>query len=273
MTVSRIANTFRELAAKGRTGIVPYVTVGFPDLATTLELVPALAEAGADIIELGVPFSDPMADGTTIQKAGFHALQQGITLRGCLEACASLREHGLETPLVLMGYYNPILAFGLERFAEEAQKAGVDGVIVPDLPPGEAGPLREWCEGRGIDVICMLAPTSTDDRIQAACATASGFIYCVSLAGVTGARTQVSDEGRGLVERVRGYTDLPVVVGFGISRPEHIEQVGRYADAAVVGSALVNVIDQAPKGQVVVEAARYLAGLREAAESPNRGVA
>jgi tryptophan synthase alpha chain len=200
-------------------------------------------------------------------------LRQGITLRGCLEVCASLRERGLETPLVLMGYYNPILAFGLDRFAEEAQKAGVDGVIVPDLPPGEAGPLRDSCEGRGIDVICMLAPTSTDDRIQGACATASGFIYCVSLAGVTGARVQVSDEGRGLVERVRGYTDLPVGVGFGLSRPEHIEQVGRYADAAIVGSALVNVIDQAPAGQVVAQAASFVAGLREAAESPNRGAA
>ena len=173
MISSRIANTFKELAAKGRTGIVPYVTVGFPDLATTLELVPALAEAGADIIELGVPFSDPMADGTTIQNASFQALRQGVTLRGCLEMCASLRERGLETPLVLMGYYNPILAFGLERFAEEAQNTGVDGVIVPDLPPGEAGPLRERCEGRGIDVICLLAPTSTDGRIQAACATAT----------------------------------------------------------------------------------------------------
>lgn len=273
MISSRIANTFKKLAAKGRTGIVPYVTVGFPDLATTLELVPALAEAGADIIELGVPFSDPMADGTTIQNASFQALRQGITLRGCLETCASLRERGLETPLVLMGYYNPILAFGLERFAEEAQKTGVDGVIVPDLPPGEAGPLRERCEGRGIDVICLLAPTSTDGRIQAACATATGFIYCVSLAGVTGARDQVSDEGRGLVERVRGYTDLPVAVGFGLSRPEHIEQVGRYADAAVVGSALVNVIDQAPIGQAVAQAALYLSSLREAAGSSNRGAA
>ncbi len=242
-------------------------------MATTLDLVPALAEAGADIIELGVPFSDPMADGTTIQNASFQALRQGITLRGCLEACTSLRERGLEIPLVLMGYYNPILALGLERFAEEAHKAGVDGIIVPDLPPGEAGPLRERCEGQGIDVICLLAPTSTDRRIHAACATATGFIYCVSLAGVTGVREQVSDEGRGLVERVRSYTDLPIAVGFGLSRPEHVEQVGQYADAAIVGSALVNVIDQAPAGQVVAQAAHYLAGLREAAESPNRGAA
>jgi tryptophan synthase alpha chain len=271
MSPSRIADTFKELATKGRTGIVPYIPVGFPDMATTLELVPALAKAGADIIELGVPFSDPMADGTTIQKAGFQALKQGITLSGCLEACASLRERGLETPLVLMGYYNPVLAFGLERFAEEAQRSGVDGAIVPDLPPGESEPLRERCGGRGIDVICMLAPTSTDDRIQVTCATATGFIYCVSLAGVTGARTQVSDEGRGLVERVRGYTDLPVAVGFGISRPEHVEQVGRYADAAIVGSALVNVIDQAPAGQAVAQAASFLVGLRKATESPNRG--
>jgi len=273
MVSCRIQDTFRELAARRRTGIIPFVTVGFPDMETTLELVPALARAGADIIELGVPFSDPLADGATIQKASFHALRQGVTLRRCLEVCATLRQRGLETPLVLMGYYNPILTVGLKTFALQAKKAGLDGIIVADLPPEESGPLREECWPLGVDVICLLAPTSTDQRIAAACATASGFVYCVSLAGVTGAREQVSPEVVRLVERVRANTDLPIAVGFGLSRREHIEAVGKCADAAVIGSALVNVMDSAPPREVVAHAVRFLSGLQGTTEPLSRGVA
>jgi len=269
----RIQKTFRELAASGRTGIIPFVTVGFPDVETTLELVPALSGAGADVIELGIPFSDPLADGATIQKASFHALRQGMTLERCLEVCSILRERGLETPLVFMGYYNPILAFGLKAFSVEAQKAGLDGVIVADLPPDESGPLRKECSYQGIDVVCLLAPTSTDERIAAACANVSGFVYCVSLAGVTGARDQLSTDGLRLVERVRAHTDLPIAVGFGISRREHIEVVGKYADAVVVGSALVNVIDAAPPGEGVARAVKFLSDLRAIPEPYNRGIA
>ena len=272
MVSNRLEQTFRRLRAQGETGLIPFLTVGFPDLDTTLELVPALAEAGAHIIELGVPFSDPLADGATIQKASFHALRQGITLRRCLEVCATLRERGVEVPLVLMGYYNPVLTMGLEAFAQQARESGLDGIIVVDLPPDESGPLREACQPRGIDTICLLAPTSTDERIAKACAVASGFVYCITLTGVTGARDRVSPAVTQLVQRVRVHTDLPVAVGFGISRREHIEAVGRYADAAVVGSALVDVIEAAPRGETVAKAAEFIADLTGNTRSVARGV-
>ena len=267
----RIQRTFRDLKTTGRTGLIPFLTVGFPDVETTLELLPALAQAGADIIELGVPFSDPLADGTTVQKAGFHALRQGVTLKGCLEVCATLREGGLETPLVFMGYYNPLLSFGLRPFALQARDAGLDGLIVVDLPPEESGPLQEECRRCDIDLICLLAPTSTDERIAAGCAMASGFVYCVSVAGVTGARDRVSPDALRLVERVRAHTLLPIALGFGLSRPEHIDAVGQWADAAVIGSALVDVIDDAPEGEVVARTARFLSGLRREPTPSDRG--
>lgn len=273
MASDRLQETFHRLAAHRQTGIIPFVTVGFPSVKATLELAPALARAGADVIELGVPFSDPLADGATIQKASYHALRQGVTLKLCLEVCTSLRHGGLETPLVLMGYYNPLLAFGLEAFAAQAQRAGVDGVIAADLPPEESEPLRKECSRRGLDVICLLAPTSTERRVQAACATASGFIYCVSLAGVTGARSELSPEALLLVNRVRAHTSLPIAVGFGVSRREHVEAIGKTADAAVVGSALVNVIDNAPVGQEATYAAKFLSGLRTPPELLKRGTA
>ena len=269
----RLQETFQGLETRGGTGIIPFLTVGSPDIETTLELVPALARAGADVIELGIPFSDPLADGATIQKASFQALRHGVTLGRCMEVCVTLRKQGLQTPLVFMGYYNPLLSFGLKAFALEAQKAELDGLIVVDLPPEESGPLREECSPRGIDVICLLAPTSTDTRIADACATASGFVYCVSVAGVTGARDQVSPEAFNLVKRVRNVTKLPIAVGFGVSRREHIEAIGKYANAAVIGSALVNVIEAAPPGEVVAHASRFLEGLRGAPETVSRGVA
>ncbi len=273
MASQRLHQTFIRLAESGKTGIIPFITVGYPDVETTLEMAPALAEAGADVIELGVPFSDPLADGATIQRASFHALQQGVTLKRCLEVCRTLRDSGLNTPLVFMGYYNQLLAFRLDTFAREGQKAGLDGVIVPDLPPEESGPLMEACGPRGIDVISLLAPTSTDERIAAACATAGGFIYCVSLVGVTGARAQLSDEGRQLVQRVRAHTKLPVAVGFGLSRREHVEEVGTYANAAIVASALVDVIESAPPGGTASSAAAFLQELQGSTQPVGRGPA
>ena len=261
MASGNIEKTFARLRAQGRTGLVPFLPVGFPDIEATLELVPTLAEAGADIIELGVPFSDPLADGATIQKAGFHALHQGVSLRRCLEVCSTLRERGVEVPLVLMGYYNPILSMGLDVFAKQGEEAGLDGAIVVDLPPEECGPLQEACQARGIDIIYLLAPTSTDERIARACASASGFIYCVSVTGVTGARDQVPPAAFRLIQRVRAHTDLPIALGFGLSRREHIEAVGQHADAAIVGSALVDVIGTAPRGEVVSHAQEFVAGL------------
>ena len=271
MASQRLQETFNRLAGSGKIGIIPFITVGYPDVETTLEMVPALAESGADVIELGVPFSDPLADGATNQKASLHALQQGVTLKRCLEVCRTLRENGLTTPLVFMGYYNQLLAMGLDAFADEGQKAGLDGVIVVDLPPEESEPLTKVCSPRGIDVISLLAPTSTDERIAAACATAGGFIYCVSLAGVTGARGQLSDAGRQLVRRVRLHTKLPLAVGFGLSKREHIEEVGTYADAAIVGSALVNVIESAPPGEAAASAGRFLQELQGVSQPVGRG--
>lgn len=271
MPSHRIKDAFERIKRQGRTGLVLYVTVGFPNLQTTLELVPALVQAGADVIELGVPFSDPLADGATIQKASFHALGQGVTLRKCLETAAALRRGGMEVPLIFMGYYNTIIALGIGEFVEQCQACGVDGLIVVDLPPDESGPLREACIAKNIDLICLLAPTSTEKRIAEACATTSGFIYCVSLAGVTGARAEVSEEGQALVQRVRKHTSLPVVVGFGIARREHVEAVGRYAAAAAIGSALVNVIDSAGPGQAVSDAARFVTELRGGVQPIARG--
>ncbi len=241
--------------------VVPFVTVGFPDVEATLELVPALEQAGAAVIELGVPFSDPLAEGPTIQKSSFHALSQGVTLADCLEVAAESRRRGVRVPLVLMGYYNPFLAFGLEAVAEAAQKSGVDGFIIPDLPVDEMGPMLEACQRYEIALIPLLAPTSTDERIKEACATARGFIYCVGLLGVTGARAEPSPEAATLVQRVRTHTSLPLTVGFGISRKEHIEALADIVDAVAVGSALVDVIADAAHGERITKVKAFMEGL------------
>ena len=226
-----------------------------------MDLVPELVAAGADGIELGVPFSDPLAEGPTIQESSFKALKQGVTLDACLKMVDQLRGRVPETPLVLMGYYNPIFNYGLEDFSVASQQSGVDGVIVVDLPQGEVGPLADQCSPRGIHIVPLLAPTSTDANIKAACDGATGFIYCISLTGVTGARNEVSPRGLELVERVRAGTSLPLAVGFGISQREHVVEVCRKADAAVVGSALVRVMLESPRNQVIKRASRLVAEL------------
>ncbi len=256
-----IEDRLSEPREAGSPAIIPYLTVGFPDVATTLEMAPALEEAGAAVIELGVPFSDPLADGPTVQQCGFHALRQGVTLRRCLEACATLRARGLTVPLVFMGYYNPLLAYGLEALAGDAASAGLDGFIVPDLPAEEAGPLLAACEARELAVVPLLAPTSTDQRVAAACGRARGFVYCVSRLGITGARQELSEDAHSLVRRVRQYTDLPVAVGFGVSSPEHVAELGKVADAVVVGSALLKAVSEAPPGLEAVRAREFLARL------------
>jgi tryptophan synthase alpha chain len=268
MASPELKRVFETIRSRGSPGIIPFVTVGFPDMQTTLELVPALVEAGADIVELGVPFSDPLADGPTIQHSSYQALQNGVTLEKCIEISSILRGQGVIVPLVLMGYYNPILSYGISRFAREAGKAGVNGIIVPDLPPEESGPLRDECNKSTIDMVYLLAPTSTNERIAMACAKASGFIYCVSVTGVTGARDELPEGAGQLVDRIRKYTDLPIAVGFGISRRLHIEAVAKYADAAVVGSALGNVIDSVSTDRVVSKASEFIASL---AGRPNHG--
>ena len=254
----RLAQKFKQIESEGRTGLILFLTAGFPDMDATLELVPALAQEGADCIELGVPFSDPLADGLTIQASSFHALQNRVTLDSCIKLVSRLREQVPDTPLILMGYYNPILSYGLPRFGQEAQLAGVDGVIVADLPPDEVGPLMEECGPRGIHIIPLLAPTSTDLRIERACRVASGFIYCVSLTGVTGAREELPSGVFRLLERVRRHTHLPLAVGFGISRREHVRSIGSSAQAAVVGSALIKVIMDSTRKELVDKAREYV---------------
>ncbi len=262
MATDRIAERFARLREEGRTGLLPYVTAGFPDVDATLQVVPALAEAGADIIELGVPFSDPLADGPTIQEASFHALGNGVTLEGCLALVERLRQRGETVPLVPFTYYNPILHYGLEAFARRASECGADGVLVPDLPPDEAGPLRDACTPYGLHLIPLLAPTSTDARIRLACQGASGFVYCVSLTGVTGARDSLPEGVFDLLARVKRHTDLPLVVGFGVSKRDHVESIGAAAQGAAVGSALIRVLQESPRDRLVEEARRFVLELR-----------
>ena len=271
MIGDRLTQKFSQLDGEGRTGLILFLTAGCPDLDATLELVPALAQAGADCIELGVPFSDPLADGLTIQASSFRALENGVTLDTCVELVGKLRDQVPNTPLVLMGYYNPILSHGLPRFGRDAERAGVDGLIVADLPADEAGPLLEVCGPRGIHFIPLLAPTSTDLRIEKACRVASGFVYCVSLAGVTGARQELPAGVFQLLERVRQHTGLPLAVGFGVSRREHVQTIGKHAQAAVVGSALIKVIMDSPREELVDRARRYVLELSGAIASVGGG--
>ncbi|MCI0439506.1 MAG: tryptophan synthase subunit alpha [Chloroflexi bacterium] len=260
---NRIDTKLEQIKASGQKALVPWVTVGFPDVKTSEEIAKAILESGGDMLEIGIPFSDPLADGPTIQMASFRALQQGVTLHTSLEVLRNLRKRGVDAPLIFMGYYNPYMRYGLEKFVEDAADAGLDGMIVPDLPPEEAGPFKEILERRGVYLIPLLAPTSTDQRIADACKVARGFIYCVSLAGVTGARQVLASGLSALVARIRRHTDLPVLVGFGISQREHVEEISKFADGAVVASALLNAIDQAPEGRKTQAARDFIKSLKK----------
>lgn len=266
--MSRIAEAFAGLRARRRTGLVAFLTVGYPSVEDTLRLVPALIEGGADVIELGVPFSDPLAEGPTIQRSSHHALERGVTPAVCLDVVAKLRAQGVEAPIVLMGYYNPLLAYGLEGFCRDAAAAGADGIIAVDLPPEESHPLRDACRQHGLDLVYLLAPTSTDGRIELVAGLTSGFVYCVSVTGVTGAREELPAGLSAFVNRVRARTPLPVAVGFGISKPKHFRAVARIADAAVIGSAIIDEIDRSDPSERVGKVKRYaevVTGRRRAA--------
>jgi len=239
--VSRIARTFATLRAEGRTGLVTYAAAGDPDLARSAEVLRALDRAGADLIEVGVPFSDPLADGPVIQRAAERALASGTTLARVLDLIRDLRPE-LHAPLVLFTYANPVARMGFEQFAARASAAGVDGVLTLDLPLEEAHQVRDRFSEAGLDTIFLLSPTTTTDRIRRAATLGSGFLYGISRLGVTGARQEIASSAEMLVTRIRSETTLPIAVGFGLSQPEHVAEVGRWADAAVVGSALVNVI-------------------------------
>jgi len=242
--MSRIQQTWKRLAAEDRQGLILYLTVGFPERKSALDLVPQLIDAGADIIELGVPFSDPLAEGVTIQGATQQALRNGVTVRYCLETVRTLRERGVEAPLLLMGYLNPLLRYGVEQFCADAAAAGLDGLILPDLPPEEAGEIDAACRAHGLDLIMFVAPTSTADRIAHVAEHARGFIYCVSTKGVTGARATLPPELPDFLERVRRQTHTPIAVGFGISQPEHARHVAQIADGVIIGSKLIDVVKQ-----------------------------
>jgi tryptophan synthase alpha chain len=241
---TRIADTFARIRAEGRPGLVTYTTAGDPDVPRSAEILKALERGGADILEVGVPFSDPLADGPVIQRATERALAAGGTLRTALTMIEQVRPQ-IAAPIVVFSYANPLLRYGLDAFARRAADAGVDGVLALDLPIEEAGAFRETLAASGIDLIFLLSPTTTDARIRKAAELGSGFLYGISRLGVTGAREQVASGAEALVRRVRAHTSLPLAVGFGISRPEHVAEVGAYADAAVVGSALVSMIAEA----------------------------
>jgi tryptophan synthase alpha chain len=241
--MSRIREKFRELKRSQRGGFIPFITAGDPDLATTERLLIELAKAEADIIELGVPFSDPVADGEVIQRASERALQNGVTVHDAL-MCASSARKNIDVPVVLFSYFNPLLQFGQERFAAEASQAGIDGVLVTDLIPEEAELWTQNLLRHGLDPIFLVAPTTSDKRLARIAQQTHGFIYAVSRAGVTGARDEMTRDAEALVKRVRSVSDVPVAVGFGISRAEQVRQVWRFADAAVIGSAIVREIEK-----------------------------
>jgi tryptophan synthase alpha chain len=253
---TRISRRFTELQSRGELGIVTYITAGDPSLDATYTFVLALAEAGADVIELGVPFSDPIADGPTIQRASERALKNGTSLAAVLDLIRRVRARS-ELPIVIFSYYNPILQMGLEKFAHAAAAAGADGVLATDLTPEEAGEYRAILRARGLDTIFLAAPTSTGERLVKIAASSSGFLYVISRAGVTGAKDALPEDLPALLRRVRKITSLPIAVGFGISLPGHVSILGGLADAAVIGSALVEEIERAATPEA---AAAALAG-------------
>jgi tryptophan synthase alpha chain len=260
--MARIADAFDRIRTTQRPGLVAYVTAGDPDLARTAEILIALSTNGADVIEVGVPFSDPLADGPVIQRASERALASRTTLRGTLRMIADTRDR-IAAPIVLFTYVNPIVRMGEEAFVTAAAAAGVDGVLVLDLPVEEAGPFRDRLVAAGLDPIFLLSPTTTDARIRASAEMGSGFLYVISRLGVTGARAQLGTDAEPLLGRIRALSNLPLAVGFGISTPEQVAQVGRWADAAVVGSALVNVIaEQGSSAAVAEKAGAYVRWLK-----------
>ena len=262
---TRISKRFAELRATGELGIVAYITAGDPTLPATRDYVLAMAEAGADVIELGVPFSDPLADGPTIQRASERALKSGTTLAGVLALVRQIRQSS-QVPLVLFSYFNPILQMGLEKFAAAAAEAGADGVLVTDLTPEESAEYRQILQAHHLDTIFLAAPTSTDERLAKIAACSSGFLYLISRTGVTGAKDALPDDLPALLRRARRFTQLPIAVGFGISLPGHVSVLGGLADAAVVGSALVSEIEKATSPEAAATALRErVRALKEAA--------
>ena len=263
LTDTRLTRCFEQTRREGRAAIMPYMTVGWPELGSTEQIIPALIRGGADLIEVGMPFSDPIADGPTVQRVNQRALENGVTVPMALEAVAGLREkQGVEVPLVAMGYYNPFLAYGIERFARDAARAGIDGLIVPDLPPEESDELLGACIDNGIHLIYMLAPTSTAERFDAVLQRASGFIYLVSVVGITGARDRLWAGLADYVARVRGHTSLPLALGFGISSQAQVVEAEGLVDGVIFASGMLNHLERFLPEELPNEVERYVRMLR-----------
>ncbi len=259
-----VADSFQKARDEGRLAFIPYIMSGFPDEPASVETAKMYAETGADIIELGVPFSDPLADGPTIQRASNRALANGTTLRSSLGVAESIARE-VSIPIVMMSYYNPILKYGVQRFFRDASNSGISAVIIPDLLPEESEEVSTYSSEHKVGLVFLVAPTSTVDRIKLAAHAANAFLYCVSLTGVTGARDSLPDYLGPFLRTVRGQTDLPLVVGFGISKPDHIRQLHQVADGVVVASAIINMIENSPNQQDALDSLRaYLSQMRAA---------
>ncbi len=265
--MSRIADTFANLKKQGRKALIPFVTAGDPDPKLTVPVMHALAKAGADVIELGVPFSDPMADGPVIQRSSERALKNGVSLKDVLGYITEFRKNNSSTPVVVFGYANPIEAMGVERFADAAKAAGADGALVVDYPPEEAQPLVKLLDARGLDTIFLLSPTTTDQRLGQVAKLGRGYLYYVSLRGVTGASHIDLSAVAARVKHVRGFAKLPVGVGFGIRDAQGARAIGAVADAVVIGSALIQEIEKSPRDQVTAKVGQFLTPIREALDS------
>ena len=261
--MSRIAPVFNR---PGHTALISYITIGYPSLEATLEVVPILANSGCDIVELGIPFSDPLADGVTIQKASFRALQKGITPKICLEVARQLSQK-VDIPLVFMTYFNPVFSYGLEEFCSACARSGIDGLIIPDLPPEEGSELAAITQKQGLDLVYLLAPTSTEARIRLVTKRSRGFIYLVSVTGVTGARDRLPSDLEAFVARVRKVATKPLCVGFGISTPEQARQVAQIADGVIVGSRIIQYMEA---DESMVAVADFVRELRRALDRPGR---
>src|SRR5262249_19536829 len=265
----KITHAFAQAQKENRGVLIPYFMCGYPTAEQSTNLILAAAQSGADIIELGMPFSDPLADGATIQHAGHVALEHGMSIKGCMNIARQVASQS-NVALILMGYYNPILAYGIERFCVDAKANGVSGIIVPDLPPEEADPLETAAHQQGLALIFLVPPTTPDERIQnivkRTTKSPGGFIYCVSLSGVTGSRAELPAHLQSFITRVRTHTqgtNIPLAIGFGLSKPEHITTVTKYVEGAAVGSALVNLIDQYGEQQQVEAVRQYIRSLAQ----------
>jgi tryptophan synthase alpha chain len=268
--VSRISDRFAKLKRENRAGLVTYIMAGDPDYGTSMAILKSLPKAGADFIELGMMFTDPMADGPAVQAAGIRAHKAGATLRRTLDMLAEFRRSDRETPVILMGYYNPIYRFGPEKFAQEAKKAGADGLIIVDLPPEEDYEIRPFAAREGLDLIRFATPTTDETRLPKVLDGASGFIYYVAVLGITGTKSGAIDQITANLNRIRLSTSLPIAVGFGIKTPQQAAEIGRIADAAVVGSSLVDIIGSS--GDVVRSAHRFVEGLANAVHSARKQI-